>query len=304
MKRYSAGKIFGIGLSRTGTTSLTAALSRLGIRAKHFPCDDVTYRELTAGQYSLSILERFDALTDTPVVPFYPQLDAAYPGSKFILTVRERGDWLRSVHAHWAALEEQCKTNPSLRRFADFIHACIYGSLAFNEDRFTYVYDLHLHNVRSYFAGRDDDLLVVDICGGDGWEPLCQFLDLPIPHAAFPHTNRSPEQADKVWGTIEDAVPPGRTFILVGAEQIEGAPGDGRRALPFLERDGQHWGLPASDAEARHELERMRKEGAELIVFTWSTFWWLQHYARFHQYLRSRYDCALESPDLVAFRLD
>src|SRR5207237_3908 len=47
-------KVFGIGLSRTGTTSLTRALELLGYRAKHYPTAE-------------SHFEEYDALTDTPV---------------------------------------------------------------------------------------------------------------------------------------------------------------------------------------------------------------------------------------------
>jgi hypothetical protein len=38
-------KVFGIGLSRTGSMSLTEALTILGFRALHFPADPVTQRE-------------------------------------------------------------------------------------------------------------------------------------------------------------------------------------------------------------------------------------------------------------------
>ena len=66
-------KVFGIGLSRTGTTSLTLALKALGYQAAHFPSDDDTRREVTAhvlaggGPIELTILKELDALTDTPV---------------------------------------------------------------------------------------------------------------------------------------------------------------------------------------------------------------------------------------------
>jgi len=42
---------------------------------------------------------------------------------------------------------------------------------------------------REYFKGRPDDLLILDICGGDGWEKLCNFLSLPIPSVDFPFEN-------------------------------------------------------------------------------------------------------------------
>ena len=76
-------KIFGIGLSRTGTTSLTLALSELGLHAYHFP-------------RGREVIDSVDAATDTPVAAWYQDLDAAYPDSKFILTLRHRPEWLDS----------------------------------------------------------------------------------------------------------------------------------------------------------------------------------------------------------------
>jgi len=42
-------KIFGLGLSKTGTSSLTDALNLLGVKAVHYPHDQRTYEELRAG---------------------------------------------------------------------------------------------------------------------------------------------------------------------------------------------------------------------------------------------------------------
>ena len=82
----SRGKVFGLGLSKTGTSSLSDALEILGIKTIHYPCDSTTIQELRSGIYRLSILEDYQGVTDTPVVPYYAQLDSIYPESKFILT--------------------------------------------------------------------------------------------------------------------------------------------------------------------------------------------------------------------------
>src|SRR3954451_20670364 len=103
-----SGRIFGLGLSRTGTTSLTDALELLGYRTIHFPADGRTRNEMlaffatTGGPLRLSLLESADALTDTPVCATFEALDATYPGSRFILTTREKDSWLESCRAFWA----------------------------------------------------------------------------------------------------------------------------------------------------------------------------------------------------------
>ena len=141
-------RIFGIGLSRTGTLSL-AALQTLGIETRHYPNDARTQDELRHGHYKLSILQTVRALTDIGISPFYAQLDEAYPDSRFILTTRETEGWLASVEKHF-------RNYVDLRRepVDDFVFASVYGSLHFSADRFRYVKELHDENVRRYFSPR------------------------------------------------------------------------------------------------------------------------------------------------------
>src|SRR6266498_5883945 len=139
-------KIFGIGLSKTGTTSLSSALNALGIKTVHFPCDDRTYTQVTGGDLRLSILKTCQGIADITVAPYYPQLSALYPGSKFILTVREKSTWLESMEAHWRLMLEWCRRDAPFQRFTNFMTAAVYGVLHFNAERFSYVYDLHYRN--------------------------------------------------------------------------------------------------------------------------------------------------------------
>lgn len=185
----AAGKTFGIGLSRTGTKSLAAALNVLGVRTKWYPQDPQTYQELISGRFRLTILEHYDAVTDIPVAPYYPQLDAAYPGSKFVLTVRDKESWLRSCRNKWGSRRVPLADAPFPDRFACFIDTTVYGCYAFHADRFSWVYDRHVEHVQRYFRDRPEDLLVMDITAGDGWDLLCPFLNLPIPDQSFPKVN-------------------------------------------------------------------------------------------------------------------
>lgn len=71
-----------------------------------------------------------------------------------------------------------------------FLRAAVYGCYEFNRDRMSYVFDQHLKNVQEYFKDRPDALLVLDICGGEGWEELCAFLDTPAIDQPFPYTKK------------------------------------------------------------------------------------------------------------------
>ncbi|HEV7904551.1 MAG TPA: sulfotransferase [Pyrinomonadaceae bacterium] len=298
-------KVFGLGLSKTGTSSLTDALNLLGVRSIHYPHDERTYDELQSGNYRLSLLEEYQGVADIPVAPFYAQLDGAFPGSKFILTVREREAWLRSCEAHWRLMSEWWNNFPAFKKFHAFISACVYGTLQFKRERFAYVYETHERNVRQYFAGRPGDLLLLDICGGEGWEKLCPFLGLPVPDAPFPHANEWMHRLMQASEDVAGVIPAGETFILVdeagfGSEFAN----DGRRALPFLERSGDYWGAPADDATAIRELERMRREhDARFIAFGWPAFWWLDYYGELHAHLRTSFRCVLDNERVVIFDL-
>lgn len=305
------GKVFGIGLSKTGTTSLTKALNILGIRSIHFPHDEVTLRELQRGEYRLSILREYQGVSDTPVAPFFAQLDRAWPGSRFILTVRDKASWLRSVEDHWEVILAKRRANdPSFRAFCDFINACVYGCIEFNAERFSYAYDTHVRHVQEYFAQRPDDLLVLDICAGRaGWDDLCRFLGTAVPaDKPFPHEYRSSE----VWAHIVHAasrdlagvVPAGETVIVIDQQALGEEFADGRRRLPFLEQDGVYWGLPANDEQAIGELERQRNEaGASFLAVAWPAFWWFNNYARFTAHLQSKYSCVLRNERVAVWSL-
>jgi hypothetical protein len=103
---------------------------------------------------------------------------------------------------------------------------------------------------------------------------------------------------------VQEAVPPGETFIVVGDDQwglAESLPN--RRSVPFLERDGVYWGVPADDATAIQELERLRGTGANFLVFGAPAFWWFDRYQDFHRYLRTTYPRVLETERVVVFQL-
>jgi hypothetical protein len=169
-----AAKVFGIGLSRTGTTSLTRALELLGYRAKHYPTAE-------------SHFDEYDALTDTPVTVRWRELDERYPDARFILTVRAMEPWLASCRAYFAA------PPPPGDELRTRLRTACYGTVVFEEDRFRAAMERHSAEVTAHFASRPGRLLTVDLCAGAGWDALCAFLDKARPEAPFPHENKIAE---------------------------------------------------------------------------------------------------------------
>lgn len=300
----SQQKVFGLGLSKTGTSSLGEALNILNIKSIHYPFDEQTYQELSSGNYRLSVLNQYQAIVDIPVAPFYPQLDELYPNSKFILTIREKNEWLASCETHWRLMMEWQGNFPQFKIFHEFISACVYGTLKFNKNRFSYIYDTHLKNVCDYFRDRPDDLLVINICEGESWEKLCSFLGKAVPDQPFPHANEWMHSLMQASREVTEVIPPGATYILVDEQGFGSEFTTGHQILPFLERGGIYWGAPPDDETAIVELERMRREkGAGFAVFGWAAFWWLEYYSELNNYLRSRFHCVLENRRLIIFDL-
>jgi hypothetical protein len=102
---------------------------------------------------------------------------------------------------------------------------------------------------------------------------------------------------------IRRLIPVQDQFILVDEDIIRPELGIGQKTVPFMEQNGQYYGLPADDATAIQELERLRAEGAKFIVFWWADFWCLDYYTGFNSHLRASYPCILEDESLVIFDL-
>src|ERR1700678_144652 len=97
-------RIFGIGMHKTATTSLHHAFEILGFDSAHWKSPQWAKRiwhEMTTLGRSLTVEQHY-ALCDLPIPLLYKELDRAYPGSKFILTVRDEQGWLETVRRHWS----------------------------------------------------------------------------------------------------------------------------------------------------------------------------------------------------------
>jgi glycosyltransferase involved in cell wall biosynthesis len=112
-------------------------------------------------------------------------------------------------------------------------------------------------------------------------------------------------QTQHIKEEIAALVPAGDTLLLVEG-QDPWWPDDivaGRRAIPFMEKEGEYWGSPEDDATGIREVERLRQAGANFMVFGWQSFWWLDYYAGLHRHLRARFRCLVDNERLVVFDL-
>ncbi len=179
-------KVLGIGWAKTGTTSLGDALKLLGYNHKSQDLPLVSYLRTGEEERIYELAKQYDSFEDWPWLLLYRQFDERFPGTKFILTLRDSESWIISYRKQLARADQ----GPQASEWRSKLYDLPFPDVTDRQliDR----YERHIAEVRSYFADRPEDLLVVNWAKGDGWEQLCRFLGKPVPYAAFPHTNVAP----------------------------------------------------------------------------------------------------------------
>src|SRR5258708_4149635 len=149
------------------------------------------------------IFDGFNSTADYPGSFFVSELADAYPDAKFVLSTRDGHAWAHSVRdTVWGALHgdglthhlgrAQAEIDPGMRAYRQlmermFEEAGTFGPdpTRFDEDIFAAGMERHNEAVRQCVPpGR-----LLEWHPADGWEPLCEFLDRPIPAAPLPRVN-------------------------------------------------------------------------------------------------------------------
>jgi hypothetical protein len=191
-------QVVGAGLGRTGTVSLKGALERL-LEAPcyhmtevfahlddHVPVWHAAVRSEPVDWEDL--LGGYRATVDWPAGAFWRPLSEAYPGAIVLLSVRDDAEtWWRS--ADRTVFEAMRREPPAeLQTWFAMISELWQTTMAEDwddPDVAMAAYERHNAEVR---AGVPPERLV-EWRPGDGWEPLCEALGLPVPEEPFPHEN-------------------------------------------------------------------------------------------------------------------
>ncbi|MEM6414837.1 MAG: sulfotransferase [Pseudomonadota bacterium] len=179
-------KVFGIGLNKTGTTSLAYCLKRLGF--KHMGCRKDLLEALVRKEYIkiFAEIDKYQSFEDWPYPLMFKELWERYgANARYILTERVSDSvWIESLKKH------------SLR--TDPLNHCRLLAYGYNyphenENAHLSFYNEHNQRVKNFFAceGRAEFLTVLSWERGDGWAELCRFLDLKQPNDPFPHENKA-----------------------------------------------------------------------------------------------------------------
>ena len=177
-------KIFCIGLNKTGTISLHQALTTLGFSSLHWggpPSRQAVERAIREGTPLLEYLGDYDAYSDIQRLSVsFDLLDQQYPGSRFVLTTRDIEGWIDSRRRH-------VERNRERKARGDYDGTF----LEIEPDRWRDQFLEHHARVEEYFRDRDN-LLVMRVTEGDGYEVLCPFLGVPALNSPFPWSHRDP----------------------------------------------------------------------------------------------------------------
>lgn len=214
-------KILGVGAPRTGTSSLKVALEMLGFgKCAHMqelfanPVKTTQWVELfeTGSVDFGDLFNGYQSSTDFPGCLLHRELAEQYPGLKFILTDRDPEGWYESLlRTIYAAVPQspEAKEEMRLRGEESPKFKSIGGAL-----ELVNVYLLQRHyggdfldkekTIARYLAFQNEirtsvpaqNLLEFKI--GEGWEPLCKFLDVPVPEQPFPFKNKRKDFQEQI----------------------------------------------------------------------------------------------------------
>lgn len=201
--------VIGVGVGRTGTYSLKLAIEQLGLGPCHH-MEEVLHHQseqvpLWAAAVSGSpdweaIYRGYESAVDWPTAGFYRELNEAYPSARFVLTVRDPRRWAGSfaetIHKLMSGRDEApAEMQPWFAMAAPVLERTGF-STDLDLDGLQRAFLAHTEAVRA--AIPRERLLVCEV--KDGWEPLCEFLDVPVPDGPFPRTNDRADFWDRVAG--------------------------------------------------------------------------------------------------------
>jgi|HubBroStandDraft_2_1064218.scaffolds.fasta_scaffold00029_13 hypothetical protein len=201
--------LIGAGLPRTGTLTQKQAFEQLGLG----PCyhwvnvladlDQVElwdqaldgnppWEQIFAGHHSSA---------DWPGGYFYSELMDYYPEAKVLLSVRDPESWEPSFRE---TIVEMCFGNslmpllaharaavdPKFQRYLELVDRMFWapeGTFSQGHEPEQLMEQMVAHHERVKREVPADRLLVWEV--REGWEPLCEFLEVPVPDEPFPHAN-------------------------------------------------------------------------------------------------------------------
>ncbi|MFR9729748.1 sulfotransferase family protein [Saccharopolyspora sp. MS10] len=195
-------EIIGAGFGRTGTASIKGALEHLGFGPCYHMFEVIAEpdrmrdwaRALDGDADWDRVLAGYQSTVDWPGCAFWRELVEAYPEAKVLLTTRDPQRWYDSTYNtiyQFVRDPPGDSTDPFTAKLRPTIERMIWNGTFDGrfEDRDHAIAVFERHNAEVRAAVPADRLLEYQV--GQGWEPLCEFLGVDVPHEDFPHLNDS-----------------------------------------------------------------------------------------------------------------
>lgn len=198
-------RIIGAGYGRTGTMSLKLALEQLGftkcyhmIEVFEHPDHVAQWRAANRGEPIDwdALFAGYQASVDWPSCNFWREQMNHYPDAKVILSLRDPERWYESVmntiYPSSLAWRESGAEQPQM--VFELIWDGVFDGRLDDKDFVISKFLEHNRRVRDAVPARR----LLEFEASQGWAPLCEFLDCPVPATDYPKTNTTEEFRERV----------------------------------------------------------------------------------------------------------
>ena len=203
-------KLIGAGLPRTGTLTQKVALEQLGFGPSYHWVNVIADLEhqlplweqaLDGDGHWEEIFGEHRSSVDWPGGYFYRELLDAYPEAKVLLSVRDPESWEPSFRETiWTMSygesvmpllsRARAEIDPRWKRYLALVDRMFWGpqgTFAAGREPAQMMEQMVAHHEAVKADVPADRLLVWHV--GEGWEPLCEFLEVDVPDEPLPHAN-------------------------------------------------------------------------------------------------------------------
>lgn len=223
-KRARPLQVLALGLPRTGTRSISAALELLGFShcAHGF---DIMDNPAYVNRLSAAVDAKYNngppftkadwdetlghcaAISDSPLVLFWRELVECYPDAKVVLVQRDEDKWYKSFTQ--SVVENMFSPGGKFtRKYVEPLLGSNVGPFAMKvltvmldaddeagmKTNARLVYRKHYQDIRAEVPA--ERLLTYEL--GSDWKPLCDFLGVSVPDCDFPWVNESDALQEKI----------------------------------------------------------------------------------------------------------
>lgn len=192
-------KVIGAGLGRTATFSMKFALEHLGLG----PCYHMSevlasarrniplWLDVIAGKPDWEkIFAGYQSTTDYPACTYWRELAEHYPDAKVVLTTRDADSWFESVSETIFSERMNAQTHDS--PFGALLQGVAFAAFDGKKNDRAFMTDWFVRRNQEVIDTIPPERLLV-FHPKQGWEPLCRFLDVPVPEGPFPRVNSRDE---------------------------------------------------------------------------------------------------------------